>query len=96
MSAAKTSNQQRAPISAKFVEDMREVFGADQVKVLYVKEGNFELGEKTELGSPYTAGVGLSDAEAKAVHADISLQGQTKAAGADARGHASAAGKAAA
>ena len=45
MSKAKTSNHQRAPEAAKFVEEMREVFGADQVQVIYVKEGDFELGE---------------------------------------------------
>jgi hypothetical protein len=39
----KTSNHAKAPEAAKFVEHMREVFG--EVKVLYVKEGNLELGE---------------------------------------------------
>jgi hypothetical protein len=42
---AKSSNQAKAPEAAKFVEEMREVFGADQVKVTYVREGNFELGD---------------------------------------------------
>jgi hypothetical protein len=41
---SKQTNQQRAPISAAFVEEMRRVFG--EVKVLYVKEGNFEIGRK--------------------------------------------------
>jgi hypothetical protein len=31
---------------AQFVEDMREVFGVDQVIVLYVEEGDVKLGEK--------------------------------------------------
>lgn len=40
----KTSNQAKAPICAAFVEEMRRVFG--EVTVLYVKEGDFEMGEK--------------------------------------------------
>ena len=49
-SVASTSkkNQEKAPQCAKFVENMREVFGADQVTVLYVKEGDVELGELVE------------------------------------------------
>ena len=39
-------NQAKAPICAAFVEEMREVFG--EVKVLYVREGDFELGERHE------------------------------------------------
>ena len=39
----RTSNHERAPVSAAFVKAMREVFG--EVKVLYVKEGDFEIGE---------------------------------------------------
>jgi hypothetical protein len=46
MTQAKRSNQARAPQCAAFVEEMREIFGADQVKVNYVKEGDFELGVK--------------------------------------------------
>jgi hypothetical protein len=48
MSAAKTSknaNQAKAPQCAAFVEDMRKAFGADQVTVLWVKEGDFEIGK---------------------------------------------------
>lgn len=41
-----TSNHEKAPECAEFVKEMREVFGADQVRVLYVKEGEFEIGEK--------------------------------------------------
>lgn len=37
------SNHSKAPVCAAFVKDMREVFG--EVQVLYVKEGEFELGE---------------------------------------------------
>ena len=43
---SKTKNQEKAPMCAQFVEDMREVFGVEQVTVLYVKEGEVELGEK--------------------------------------------------
>ena len=43
----KTENQKKAPVCAAFVEAMREAFGADQVKVIYVKEGDFEIGAKT-------------------------------------------------
>lgn len=45
MSEAKTSNQSKAPHCASFVEAMREAFGADQVKVIYVEENGFKLGE---------------------------------------------------
>jgi hypothetical protein len=42
------SNQEKAPICAKFVEDMREAFGVENVKVVYVEEGEIKLGEKQE------------------------------------------------
>jgi len=48
MSQDKISRQQnhaRAPKCAAFVEKMRELFGADQVKVLRVSEGDFRTGE---------------------------------------------------
>lgn len=45
MSADKTSNHDKAPECAAFVKEMREVFGED-VKVLYVKEGELEIGER--------------------------------------------------
>jgi hypothetical protein len=45
----KTSNHAKAPVCAEFVEQMREVFG--EVKVLYVKEGNFELGVPSDTGT---------------------------------------------
>ena len=41
---SKTSNWAKAPICAAFVKEMREVFGSD-VKVLWVKEGELEIGE---------------------------------------------------
>ena len=47
---SKTSNWAKAPICAEFVKQMREVFG-DGVKALYVKEGDLELGEKTDVPS---------------------------------------------
>lgn len=37
------SNQQKAPQCAAFVNAYREVFG--DVKVMHVKEGEFELGD---------------------------------------------------
>ena len=43
MSRAKSSNHAKAPMCAAFVEQMRDVFG--EVKVLWVKEGDFEIGE---------------------------------------------------
>lgn len=46
MSKAKSSNRAQAPQCAEFVDQMREVFG--DVKVLYVEEGDFKLGESTE------------------------------------------------
>ncbi len=47
-----SENQSKAPVCAAFVEAMRQTFGADQVTVLYVKEGQVELGrpDKTEYG----------------------------------------------
>lgn len=79
---AKTSkaNHERAPQCAEFVKHMREVFG--DVKVLYVKEGDFEIGKRVELGNPATAGV-----------VNVSLSGRGEAKGADARGHAAKAGE---
>jgi hypothetical protein len=44
----KSSNHAKAPISAAFVKQMREVFGDDQVEVRYVKEGDFELDKRVE------------------------------------------------
>jgi len=41
----KTSNHAKAPICAAFVEEMRRAFGHDQVMVLWVKEGGFEMGK---------------------------------------------------
>lgn len=45
----RTSNHEKAPVCAEFVKAMREAFGEDQVRVLYVKEGEVELGEQQEL-----------------------------------------------
>jgi hypothetical protein len=39
----RSDNHKLAPICAAWVKEMREVFG--DVKVLYVKEGGFEMGE---------------------------------------------------
>ena len=43
----KRSNHEKAPICAAWVKQMREVFG-DDVKVLWVREGNFSMGEKPD------------------------------------------------
>lgn len=43
----KSSNHEKAPICAAFVKQMREVFG-DDVKVLWVKEGDFSMGDVPE------------------------------------------------
>lgn len=48
--SAKSSNHAKAPKAAAFVQQMREVFGADQVTVEYVNEGNFRLGHPGEEG----------------------------------------------
>ena len=45
MSNPKTSNWAKAPICAAFVKEMRRVFGDENVTVLWVKEGDFEIGE---------------------------------------------------
>jgi hypothetical protein len=39
-----SSNREKAPHCAAFVKAMREVFGEEHVQVLYVKEGDVELG----------------------------------------------------
>jgi hypothetical protein len=53
MKTAKISkNHDQAPVSAEFVRQMREVFG--DVKVLYVKENNLEMGEPAEEGAVVT------------------------------------------
>lgn len=46
MNPARTSNHQRAPLSAAFVEAMREVFG--EVNVRYMSENGLKLGEKSK------------------------------------------------
>ena len=53
MSKAKTSNWAKAPQSAQFVKEMREVFG-DDVKVLYVEENGLQLGEPMADAVPAT------------------------------------------
>jgi hypothetical protein len=40
-----SENHKKAPKCSAFVKAMREVFGEDQIEVLYVKEGSLELGE---------------------------------------------------
>jgi len=53
------SNHAKAPICAAFVGNMRKHFGEDQITVLYVREGSFELGR------PYD-----SEAEGRAYKAE--------------------------
>ena len=43
----KTSNHEKAPICAAFVKEMRDLFG-DDVKVLWVREGDFQMGDVPE------------------------------------------------
>ena len=43
-----TSNHMKAPKCASFVARMRQAFGADQITVLYVKEGEVTLGQPTK------------------------------------------------
>ncbi len=42
------ANHEKAPVCAAFVEEMRKVFGHDQIRVLYVKEGDFELERRND------------------------------------------------
>ena len=44
----KEENHKKAPICAEFVQKMREAFGDDQVRVLWVREGAFAKGKKEE------------------------------------------------
>lgn len=44
--SAAEANHKKAPICAKFVEEMREAFGEENVIVLYVKENDFELDQR--------------------------------------------------
>ena len=46
-----TSNHMKAPQSASFVASLRNVFGNENVQVLYVKEGDVLLGEKQPEGA---------------------------------------------
>ena len=39
-----SENHEKAPLCAEFVNQMREVFGPDQVNVLGVKEGSVNIG----------------------------------------------------
>jgi ABC-type phosphate transport system substrate-binding protein len=49
-SMSSRANHKLAPICAAWVKEMRELFG--EVKVLYVKEGSVEIGERDEWTSP--------------------------------------------
>ena len=41
-------NRAAAPMIAELMDAAREVFGADQVKLIYAKEGDFERGKPFE------------------------------------------------
>ena len=41
-------NRAKAPQIAELIDAMREVFGADQVKLVYAKENGFERGKPFE------------------------------------------------
>lgn len=43
---SRSENQEKAPVCAAFVREMREVFG--EVKVLWVREGEFVLGDPSD------------------------------------------------
>lgn len=45
MTAKRDANRARFPITARFVDDMRKVFGPG-VKPLYVREGEHETGDR--------------------------------------------------
>lgn len=59
----KNSNHDLAPESAKFVNAMRAVFG--EVKVLYVKEGDFTLGRPSDEGIELAAANPIDDGRKK-------------------------------
>jgi len=40
--------RQAAPDMAKFVDGLRDVFGVAQVKITYIKVGDYEAGKKAE------------------------------------------------
>jgi hypothetical protein len=44
MASTSKKNHEKAPLCAGFVKDMREVFGADQIEVQIVSEGEVQLG----------------------------------------------------
>jgi hypothetical protein len=48
----KTANHMRAPHSASFVAAMRNVFGNENVEVIYVNENDLQLGEPSPAGAP--------------------------------------------
>lgn len=47
MSQDKTSNRAKAPIAAANFDKFREVFG-EGIKMIYVKEGGIELGDRVD------------------------------------------------
>jgi hypothetical protein len=59
-----SKNHDLAPESAGFVNTMRKVFGGD-VKVLYVKEGDFTLGRPSDEGIELAAANAIDDKRTK-------------------------------
>lgn len=47
----RNENRKNMPEITKVVDEFKEVFGADQVTVLYAQEGNFELGRKGKVAA---------------------------------------------
>lgn len=49
-------NRRRMPTVAAWVDEAKEVFGADQVTVAYASEGGLTMGRKMEGGVVYVRG----------------------------------------
>jgi len=48
----KDENRKKMPIITKLVDDFREVFGADQVKVICAEEDGYVVGDISKLETP--------------------------------------------
>ena len=47
-----SENRAAAPLIAELMDALKEVFGEDQVKMIYAKEGEFERGKPFEPVTP--------------------------------------------
>ena len=45
-SQTKKTNHAKAPLSAAFVEAMRDAFGAEQISIVYLREGGLKIGRE--------------------------------------------------